>query len=100
MNICYELAEEIKKIDPNDSQWTDKVACMIKKVIHEEKFHVYVRMFSFLKWEGGKSRIFKKKVRSYFLKNALEAKIETHDCFRKKPYTKQIYGLFDWKRSL
>lgn len=98
MNMAFDAADEIKALDINDPEWRDKVACIIKKVNHSSKLSTYHRMFLYLKHGPRKPRAFKKHVK-LFANDFLQDKIETHENFSNRHYRKQIYGLFDWKKT-
>lgn len=98
MSVYYEVVNEIKKLNKEDPEWEDTVASMIKKAIHKEKFHIYHNVFLDLKYGPRRPRMFKKHVK-HMVENWIKPKIETHKKFKEMPYTKQMYGLFDWKKN-
>jgi hypothetical protein len=97
MNSAFELIEGIKDLDLKSEDDKNKAACLIKKMVHGEKLSVYHRMFLDLKYGPRRPRQFKKHVK-YMVENWIKPKIETHEKFSERPYTKQIYGLFDWEK--
>jgi hypothetical protein len=97
MNSCLDLAKDIKTMDFLSPDFENEVACKIKKLIHEEKYHVYYRMFLHLKYGPRKARHFKKSVKGHFTK-FLKDKVKTHDEFKNREWRKQIWGLYDWHK--
>ncbi len=97
MNICFDMAKQIKELDKADPEWDAKVACMLKKAIHDEKFNIYHRLFLYMRHLPRKPKAFKKSVKR-MIDDYVKVKVATHDGFRNLPYRKQIYGLFDWKK--
>lgn len=97
MNSCFAAAEEIKELNKEDPEWNDKVACMLKKMIHDEKHSIYHRVFLDLKYGPRKPRAFKKHVKGWVC-DYVKEKVAIHKDFSERSYRKQIYGCFDWKK--
>lgn len=97
MTICFDKAKEICAIPFDDPEREQKIACMLKEMVHAGKFDAYNTMFFYVSRASRKPRAFKKEVK-YMFDDFVKLKVQTHDEFRKRGWRKQIYGLFDWTK--
>ena len=92
-----EAAGMIVGIDVKDPEIEDKIACIVKKYGHSCKRDSYSKIYMELKCLPRKLRYFKKAVK-YLAEDFVKSKILTHEEFSKRPHSRMIYGLFDWKK--
>ena len=95
----FNAVEEIKKLDPNDPDYTNYLECIIKKSNHGAKLDAYTKIFFDCKYAPRKPRAFKKHIK-YMMNQFLTIKIETHRQFwKERGIREQMYGIFDWKKN-
>ena len=97
MNAAYDLADKFIDRYNIDTSERDRMACEIKKMNHGEKLSVYHRIFLSMKHGPRRPKTFKKHIKR-FIRKEVEHKIETHREFSRRDYSKQIHGIFNWKK--